>query len=128
MPIAYAVNPDARLSWGGLPAPGRDLSSARPDACHLIETEVDVAVFAVAFRGPMGWLPNRLPAAPVSWSGFRSRCRPVGSVADTRKATATAAAKGPGGQPGNDSDSSAAGSHPERQLFGQATPEPSPTL
>ena len=35
---AYAVNRDARLSWGGLPAPGRDLSSARPDACHLICT------------------------------------------------------------------------------------------
>ncbi len=46
---------------------------------RLIETEVDVAVFAVAFRGPMGWLPNRLPAASTSWSGFRSRCRPVGS-------------------------------------------------
>jgi len=46
---------------------------------RLIVTEVDVAVFAVAFRGPMGWLPNRLPAASVSWSGFRSRCRPVGS-------------------------------------------------
>jgi len=30
---------------------------------RLIETEVDVAVFAVALRGPMGWLPNRLPAA-----------------------------------------------------------------
>ena len=36
MRIAYAVNPDARLSWGGLPAPGRDLSSVRPDACHLM--------------------------------------------------------------------------------------------
>ncbi len=35
-----------------------------------------------------------------------------------------ASAKGPGGQPGNDSDSSAASSHPERQLFGQATPGP----
>jgi transposase len=42
---------------------------------------------------------------------------------------ARAAATGPGGQPGNDSYSSAAGSHPERQLFGQATPEPAtPTL
>ena len=42
---------------------------------------------------------------------------------------AARAASGPGGQPGNDSDSSAAGSHPERQLFGQATPEPAtPTL
>jgi transposase len=36
--------------------------------------------------------------------------------------------KGPGGQMGNDSDSSAAGSHPERRLFGQATPGPSATL
>ena len=45
---------------------------------RLIVTEVDVAVFAVAFRGPMGWLPNRLPAA-LARSGFRSRCRPVGS-------------------------------------------------
>jgi len=43
--------------------------------------------------------------------------------ADAQSA-ASAAATGPGGQPGNDSDSSAAGSHPERQLFGQATPEP----
>ena len=48
--------------------------------------------------------------------------------ADARKATVTAAAKGPGGQPGNDSDSSAAGLRPEHRLFGQATPEPDPTL
>ena len=37
-------------------------------------------------------------------------------------------AAGPGGQPGNGSVSSAAGSHPERQLFGPATPEPATTL
>src|ERR1035441_1173344 len=30
---------------------------------RLIESEVSVAVFAVAFRGPTGWLPNRLPTA-----------------------------------------------------------------
>ena len=48
--------------------------------------------------------------------------------ADARQAKVAAAAKGPGGQPGNDSDSSAAGLHPEHRLFGQATPEPSPTL
>ena len=47
--------------------------------------------------------------------------------ADARQVT-TARAKGPGGQPGNDSDSSAAGSHPERQLFGQATPGPGTTI
>ncbi len=43
--------------------------------------------------------------------------------ADTRTRAA-----GPGGQPGNDTKSSAAGSHPEHQLFGQATPEPATTL
>jgi transposase len=39
-----------------------------------------------------------------------------------------AASKDPGGQPGNDSDSSAAGFHPEHRLFGQATPGPQPRL
>ena len=35
-----------------------------------------------------------------------------------------AAAKSPGGQPGNHSATRAAGSHPEHRLFGQATPGP----
>jgi hypothetical protein len=35
---------------------------------------------------------------------------------------------GPGGQAGNDSVASAAGLHPGRRLFGQATPGPGPTL
>ena len=47
--------------------------------------------------------------------------------ADAARA-AVRSAQGPGGQPGNDSVASAAGSHPERQLFGQATPGPAPTL
>jgi transposase len=47
--------------------------------------------------------------------------------ADARQA-ATSRAKGPGGHPGNDSASSAAGSHPARQLFGQATPGPGTSL
>jgi transposase len=47
-------------------------------------------------------------------------------VADARKAAA--ALEDPGGQPGNDSDSSVAGSHPERRLFGQATPVPKHSL
>jgi transposase len=42
--------------------------------------------------------------------------------ADARRAAARA--KGPGGQQGNDSVASAAGSHPGRRLFGQATPGP----
>jgi hypothetical protein len=48
-------------------------------------------------------------------------------LADARQAQ-TASATGPGGQPGNDSVSSAAGSHPGRQLFGQATPGPTVSL
>ena len=48
--------------------------------------------------------------------------------ADARRAAATARTRGPGGQPGNDSVASAAGSHPENQLFGQATPGPHTTL
>jgi transposase len=48
-------------------------------------------------------------------------------LADARHAQ-TASATGPGGQPGNDSDSSAAGSHPGHQLFGQATPGPKVSL
>jgi hypothetical protein len=35
---------------------------------------------------------------------------------------------GPGGQSGNDSETCAAGSHPEHRLFGQATPGPATTL
>jgi transposase len=48
--------------------------------------------------------------------------------ADARRAAAPATSEGPGGQPGNDSVASAAGSHPEHRLFGQATPGPESTL
>jgi transposase len=44
------------------------------------------------------------------------------------KADAARSAQGPGGQPGNDSVASAAGSHPDHRLFGQATPGPATTL
>jgi len=48
-------------------------------------------------------------------------------LADARNAAA-ASVPGPGGQPGNGSDSSVAGSHPERRLFGRATPGPATTV
>jgi transposase len=47
--------------------------------------------------------------------------------ADARQA-ATGRVTGPGGQPGNDFASSAAGSHPACRLFGQATPGPATTI
>ena len=46
--------------------------------------------------------------------------------ADARQAAAHT--NGPGGQQGNDSVASAAGSHPRHRLFGQATPGPGPRL
>ena len=49
-------------------------------------------------------------------------------VADAARRGATTQAEGPGGQSGNGSVSSAAGSHPGRRLFGQATPGPQPSL
>ena len=42
----------------------------------------------------------------------------------TDAARAAAGTQGPGGQTGNGSVASAAGSHPSNQLFGQATPRP----
>jgi transposase len=48
--------------------------------------------------------------------------------ADARRTAAPAQVTGPGGHAGNDSVASAAGSHPGRRLFGQATPGPVPTL
>jgi hypothetical protein len=44
------------------------------------------------------------------------------------KADAARSSQGPGGHPGNGSAARAAGSHPERRLFGPATPGPDPTL
>jgi transposase len=47
---------------------------------------------------------------------------------DRRAATGYTQVTGPGGQAGNGTDASAAGSHPEHRLFGTATPGPEPTL
>ena len=49
-------------------------------------------------------------------------------LAADAKRKAQSGQAGPGGQRGNGSVSSVAGSHPERQLFGQATPGPVPTI
>jgi transposase len=47
---------------------------------------------------------------------------------DDAARTARLNSTGPGGQPGNGSETCAAGSHPEHQHFGKATPEPTTTL
>ena len=53
----------------------------------------------------------------------------AGALADARRTAAgSAQVTGPGGQTGNDTDASAAGSHPGHRLFGTATPKPELTL
>jgi transposase len=49
-------------------------------------------------------------------------------IADAIRDAVPAEANGPGGQSGNGSVSSAAGSHPGHRLFGPATPGPQPSL
>jgi transposase len=75
---------------------------------------------------------KKLAEGKTSKEALRSLKRQISDAifarlrADAR--TAAARVAGPGGQPGNDSASSAAGSHPARRLFGQATPGPGTSL
>ena len=86
------------------------------------------AVQATAHR-PAGIWPGSSPATEVLRSLKRRISNAIYArlLPDARQAAAASAA-GPGGQPGNDSDSSAAGLHPGHRLFGQATPGPGTTL
>jgi transposase len=76
---------------------------------------------------------RKLAEGKTSKEALRSLKRRVSDAifarlqADARRAAATRP-EGPGGQPGNDSAASAAGSHPAHRLFGQATPGPESTL
>jgi hypothetical protein len=76
---------------------------------------------------------RKLAEGKTSKEALRSLKRRVSDAifarlqADARRAAATRP-EGPGGQPGNDTDASAAGSHPENRIFGQATPGPESTL
>ena len=66
---------------------------------------------------------GRSSDASATPSGPPCRRRPTCRRPRRRRSDA-----GPGGHPGNDSVASAAGSHPEHRLFGQATPGPDRTL
>ncbi len=74
---------------------------------------------------------KKLAAGKTAKEALRALKRQVSDAlyqrmkADARRA---AAAAGPGGHPGNDSEASVAGLHPADRLFGQATPGPDPTL
>jgi transposase len=93
------------------------------------------AVTQVRFRHSEGraYYDRKVKEGKTNKEALRSLKRRVSDaifahlVADAKCKTETAEA-GPGGQRGNGSVSSVAGSHPERQLFGQATPRPAPTI
>jgi transposase len=89
-----------------------------------------VAVTQIGHRHSQGraYYDKKLAEGKTPKEALRSLKRQVSNAifaclqADARRAAARAG--GPGGQQGNDSVASAAGSHPRRRLFGQATPGP----
>jgi transposase len=89
-----------------------------------------VAVTQVRHRHSEGraYYDKKLAEGKTPKEALRSLKRQISNAifaclqADARRAAARA--NGPGGQQGNDSVASAAGSHPRRRLFGQATPGP----
>jgi len=89
------------------------------------------AVTQVRCRHSQGraYYDKKLAEGQTSKEALRALKRQVSNAifaclqADARRAAARA--EGPGGQQGNDSAASAAGSHPRHRLFGQATPGPS---
>jgi transposase len=93
------------------------------------------AVTQVRYRhsGGRGYYDKKIAEGKTGKEALRALKRQISDAiykhlrADAARAAASNA-QGPGGQAGNDSVASAAGSHPERQLFGQATPGPAPTL
>jgi transposase len=92
------------------------------------------AVTQIRFAGSEGraYYDKKIAEGKTPKEALRALKRQVSNAlyqkmkADARRAAAAMA--GPGGQPGNDSDASAAGLHPASRLFGQATPGPDPTL
>ena len=90
-----------------------------------------IAVTQIRYRHSPGraYYDKKLAEGKTGKEALRALKRQISDAvftrlqADARRAAA-AAAKSPGGQPGNGSASSAAGSHPEHRLFGQATPGP----
>jgi transposase len=90
-----------------------------------------VAVTQIRYRHSPGraYYDKKLAEGKTAKEALRCLKRQISDAifaclqADARRAAA-AAAKSPGGQPGNHSASRAAGSHPDHRLFGQATPGP----
>jgi transposase len=89
------------------------------------------AVTQIRYRHTQGraYYDKKVAEGKTSKEALRALKRQVSDAIYQRLKADARRAAGPGGHPGNGSDASAAGSHPEeRRLFGQATPGPAPTL
>src|SRR5262245_24936593 len=89
------------------------------------------AVTQIRYRHTKGraYYDKKIAEGKTAKEALRALKRQVSdAIYQHLKADARRAAAGPGGHPGNGSVASAAGSHPEHRLFGQATPGPAPTL
>jgi len=94
------------------------------------------AITQIRYRhsGGRAYYDKKMAEGKTHKEALRSLKRPISDAifarlhADARRVAAAARTAGPGGQPGNDSVASAAGSHPGHRLFGQATPGPESTL
>ena len=94
-----------------------------------------VAITQIRYRHSDGraYYEKKLAEGKTHKEALRSLKRRISDaifacLQDDARRAAPASPMGPGGQPGNDSASSAASSHPARQLFGQATPGPGTTI
>src|SRR5262249_51585944 len=92
------------------------------------------AVTQIRYRHTKGraYYDKKLAEGKTSKEALRALKRQIsdaifGCLQEDAQHAAAAAAKSPGGQPGNHSATRAAGSHPDHRLFGQATPGPAPT-
>jgi transposase len=90
------------------------------------------AVTQISHRGSEGraYYDKKVAEGKTPKEALRALKRKVSDAFYKRlkEDAARTAGGGPGGQPGNDTDASVAGSHPEHRLFGQATPGPGTTL
>jgi len=89
------------------------------------------AVTQISHRGTEGraYYDKKVAEGKTPKEALRALKRKVSDAFYKKlQADATRVAGGPGGHPGNDTDASAAGSHPADRLFGQATPGPGTTL
>src|SRR5450755_2189047 len=144
MPPMFPASPAATTSpLTTAPRPSKcRQGTGRPAGCRGAGTAVSTtptrmaAVTQIRYRHSDGraYYDRKLAEGKTPKEALRCLKRRVSDAiyarlqAAARRAAAFDRTGGTGGQPGNDSVASAAGSHPENQLFGQATPEPATTL